>query len=187
MGSRIYVGNLPFSVDADQLRSLFEEGGRQVQDVKIVTDRITGRPRGFAFVDMDSSEEAEAAITALNGRDMGGAPSRSAWPGSGSRGPAAVIAGIATDGQAGPGVPGGQAPEGEGPADTPGRETASAPRKETESPPRREPGAWAGEPSSRLSRSASGHIVSLPHCRTSPGDLRRQTLLQLHGHGKEGD
>ncbi|MBW8057022.1 MAG: RNA-binding protein [candidate division NC10 bacterium] len=72
MGSRIYVGNLPFSVDADQLRSLFEEGGRQVQDVKIVTDRITGRPRGFAFVDMDSSEEAEAAITALNGRDMGG-------------------------------------------------------------------------------------------------------------------
>ena len=92
MGSRIYVGNLPFSVDADQLRSLCEEGGRQVQDVKIVTDRITGRPRGFAFVDMDSSEEAEAAITALNGRDMGGrtltvsmAREREPRPGGGDR------------------------------------------------------------------------------------------------------
>jgi len=72
MGSRVYVGNLPFTVSEDQLRTLFEEGGREVLEVKIVTDRLTGRPRGFAFVEMASSEAAQAAITALNGRDMGG-------------------------------------------------------------------------------------------------------------------
>ena len=72
MGSRVYVGNLPFNVDQEQLRTLFEEGGHQVLEVKIVTDRLTGRPRGFAFVDMASSEEAEAVITALNGREVGG-------------------------------------------------------------------------------------------------------------------
>jgi RNA recognition motif-containing protein len=72
MGSKVYVGNLPFNVDADQLRSLFEEGGHEVRDVKIVTDRDTGRPRGFAFVEMASQEAAQAVITALNGRDVGG-------------------------------------------------------------------------------------------------------------------
>ncbi len=72
MGSRVYVGNLPFSVDEQQLRTLFEEGGHQVLGVKIVTDRFTGRPRGFAFVDMASHEEAQAVIKALNGRDIGG-------------------------------------------------------------------------------------------------------------------
>jgi RNA recognition motif-containing protein len=68
----VYVGNLPFSVDAQQLRTLCEEGGRQVLDVKIVTDRETGRPRGFAFVTMGSADEAQAVITALNGRNVGG-------------------------------------------------------------------------------------------------------------------
>ncbi len=72
MGSRVYVGNLPFNVDQEQLRALFEEGGHEVLEVKIVTDRVTGRPRGFAFVDMASSEGAEAVIAALNGRDVGG-------------------------------------------------------------------------------------------------------------------
>lgn len=72
MGSRVYVGNLPFSVDQEQLRTLFEEGGHEVLEVKIVTDRLTGRPRGFAFVDMASAEDAQAVITALNGRDVGG-------------------------------------------------------------------------------------------------------------------
>ncbi len=48
MGTRLYVGNLPFQVDESQLRALFQEGGRQVTDVKIVTDRETGRPRGSA-------------------------------------------------------------------------------------------------------------------------------------------
>ncbi|HZX61023.1 MAG TPA: RNA-binding protein [Candidatus Methylomirabilis sp.] len=72
MGSRVYVGNLPFTVDAQELRTLFEEEGRQVQDVKIITDRDTGRPRGFAFVEMATPEQAEAAIAALNGRTLGG-------------------------------------------------------------------------------------------------------------------
>ena len=72
MGTRLFVGNLPFSVDEQQLRTLFEEGGRQVSEVKIVTDRDTGRPRGFAFVDMATEQEAQAAINSLNGRDMGG-------------------------------------------------------------------------------------------------------------------
>jgi RNA recognition motif-containing protein len=72
MGSRVYVGNLPFSVDEQQLRTLFEEGGREVLEVKIVTDRDTGRPRGFAFVDMASQEEAQAAINSLNGFEVGG-------------------------------------------------------------------------------------------------------------------
>lgn len=72
MGSRVYVGNLPFNVDEQQLRALFEEGGREVLEVKIVTDRDTGRPRGFAFVDMASQEDAQAAINSLNGSEVGG-------------------------------------------------------------------------------------------------------------------
>ena len=72
MGTRVYVGNLPFDTDASQLRALFEEGGREVSDVKIITDRDTGRPRGFAFVEMGSQSDAQAAITALNGREVGG-------------------------------------------------------------------------------------------------------------------
>ncbi|MDZ4340644.1 MAG: RNA-binding protein [candidate division NC10 bacterium] len=72
MGSKVFVGNLPFTVDEQQLRALFEEGGREVTEVKIVMDRDTGRPRGFAFVSMARQEEAQAAITALNGRDLGG-------------------------------------------------------------------------------------------------------------------
>ncbi len=72
MGARVYVGNLPFNVDEEQLRLLFAEGGREVLEVKIVTDRDTGRPRGFAFVDMASQEEAQTAINSLNGTEVGG-------------------------------------------------------------------------------------------------------------------
>lgn len=72
MGTRVYVGNLSFDTDAAQLRALFEEGGHEVSDVKIITDRDTGRPRGFAFVEMGSQSDAKAVITALNGREVGG-------------------------------------------------------------------------------------------------------------------
>jgi len=72
MGTRLYVGNLPFDVDEAQLRTLFQEGGRGVAEVKIVMDRDTGRPRGFAFVEMASHSDAQAAITAMNGREVGG-------------------------------------------------------------------------------------------------------------------
>jgi RNA recognition motif-containing protein len=72
MGTRLYVGNLPFDTNETQLRALFQEGGRQVSEVKIITDRDTGRPRGFAFVEMGSQADAEAAVSALNGREFGG-------------------------------------------------------------------------------------------------------------------
>jgi RNA recognition motif-containing protein len=72
VGTRLYVGNLPFDTDASQLRTLFQEGGRQVTDVKIITDRDTGRSRGFAFVEMGSQEDADGAVNALNGREFGG-------------------------------------------------------------------------------------------------------------------
>ena len=72
MGSRLYVGNLPFTADDSQIRDLFSQGGRTVTEVKLVTDRDTGRPRGFGFVEMGSSEDADGAIRDLNGRDFGG-------------------------------------------------------------------------------------------------------------------
>lgn len=72
MGNRLYVGNLPFDVDEARLRTLFEQDGRQVSEIKIITDRETGRPRGFAFVEMASQSDANGAISALNGTDFGG-------------------------------------------------------------------------------------------------------------------
>lgn len=72
MGTRLYVGNLPFSADEEQVRELFAQKGRTVQEVRLVTDRDTGRPRGFGFVEMGSSEEADGAIRDLNGFDFGG-------------------------------------------------------------------------------------------------------------------
>jgi len=74
MGSRLYVGNLPFSADEDTVRALFGQDGRTVTEVKLITDRDTGRPRGFGFVEMENSEDASAAIEALNGYSMDGRP-----------------------------------------------------------------------------------------------------------------
>ena len=67
----IYVGNLPFSVTEAELREAFEAHGT-VGEAKVITDRDTGRPRGFGFVEMADDAEAQAAIDALNGSDMGG-------------------------------------------------------------------------------------------------------------------
>jgi len=72
MGTRLYVGNLPFSADDEQVRELFSQNGRNVVEVKLVTDRDTGRPRGFGFVEMGSAQDADGAIRDLNGRDFGG-------------------------------------------------------------------------------------------------------------------
>ena len=74
MGKRLYVGNLPYQAEESQLRALFEQDGRQVEEVKIVTDRETGRPRGFAFVEMATDAQAEAAVSALHGKAFGGRP-----------------------------------------------------------------------------------------------------------------
>jgi cold-inducible RNA-binding protein len=72
MGTRLYVGNLPFSMDEQQVRELFEQNGRQVREVKLITDRETGRLRGFGFVEMGTQEDADAAVRALNGHNVGG-------------------------------------------------------------------------------------------------------------------
>jgi len=74
MGTRLYVGNLSYNVTEPELRDAFAEGGRNVVEVKIVMDRDTGRPRGFAFVEMGSDDEASAVITSLNGREIQGRP-----------------------------------------------------------------------------------------------------------------
>lgn len=67
---RIYVGNLPFTANEDEVRQLFEQHG-SVQSVDLIADRETGRPRGFGFVEMED-EPAGAAIAALDGTDFGG-------------------------------------------------------------------------------------------------------------------
>jgi RNA recognition motif-containing protein len=67
---KIYVGNLPFSATEDQVRTLFAEHG-EVESVALITDRETGRPRGFGFVEM-APDAADAAIKALDGKDMDG-------------------------------------------------------------------------------------------------------------------
>jgi RNA recognition motif-containing protein len=67
----IYVGNLPFSATEAQLRELFAQYGT-VDAVRLITNRDTGRPRGFGFVEMDDDAAADAAMTALNGTDMDG-------------------------------------------------------------------------------------------------------------------
>ncbi len=67
----IYVGNLSWSLSEDELRDAFEEYG-MVSSCKIISDRDTGRSRGFAFVEMDEDDEAEAAIEALNGYELAG-------------------------------------------------------------------------------------------------------------------
>ena len=68
---RIYVGNFAYEMTEQELREAFEAHG-QVQEVYMVSDRDTGRPKGFAFVEMPTSEEAQAAITALNGNEFHG-------------------------------------------------------------------------------------------------------------------
>jgi RNA recognition motif-containing protein len=88
----IYVGNLPFNASEDEVRELFAAYGNVIE-VRLITDRETGRPRGFGFVRM-APDEADAAIAALNGTEMGGrtlrineAEDRRPPRGGGGRGP----------------------------------------------------------------------------------------------------
>ena len=71
MGNKLFVGNLPFSATEDSVRAAFEAHGA-VDSVKIVTERDTGRSRGFAFVTMVSNEDAEKAIRAMDGAQLDG-------------------------------------------------------------------------------------------------------------------
>ena len=71
MSTRLYVGNLSYNTSEAALREVFGQAGAVI-DVKIVTDRETGRARGFAFVEMSSPTEASAAISQVNGRELDG-------------------------------------------------------------------------------------------------------------------
>ena len=71
MAQKLFVGGLPFSTSNDRLREVFSEAG-QVESAVVVTDRDTGRSRGFGFVEMATPEEADEAINRFNGRDMDG-------------------------------------------------------------------------------------------------------------------
>jgi RNA recognition motif-containing protein len=71
MGNKLYVGSLPYSTTEQQLTELFSQHG-SVQSAKVMTDRFTGQSRGFAFVEMATSEEAQKAIAALHGTELDG-------------------------------------------------------------------------------------------------------------------
>ena len=69
MGKRIYVGNLSYNTTEGALRTLFAQYG-EIESVTMITDRDTGRPKGFAFVEMASEQAAQAAISGLNGKSV---------------------------------------------------------------------------------------------------------------------
>ena len=71
MSTKLFVGNLDFKITENDLQDAFAAHGNVIE-TNLVTDRTTGRPRGFAFVTMGSPEEAQKAIDALNGKDLGG-------------------------------------------------------------------------------------------------------------------
>lgn len=71
MGNKLYVGGLPFAVTDGQLEEIFREHGT-VESARVISDKFTGRSRGFGFVEMSSGEEAQKAIDALNGTQLEG-------------------------------------------------------------------------------------------------------------------
>lgn len=71
MGSKLYVGGLPYSATESELTTLFAEHGT-VESTRIITDQFTGQSKGFGFVEMSTAQEAQAASTALNGSQLGG-------------------------------------------------------------------------------------------------------------------
>ena len=72
MGTRVYIGNLSYHTDEASLRDACAAGGREVVSVSIVTDRMTGQPRGFAFVEFANDKDAQDAIAELNGKPLDG-------------------------------------------------------------------------------------------------------------------
>jgi len=73
MQNKLYVGNLPWSASDDSLKSFFAAAGT-VQSAQVITDRDSGRSKGFGFVEMSTDEEAQKAIEMFNGKDMDGRP-----------------------------------------------------------------------------------------------------------------
>ncbi len=76
MGTKIFVGNISLDASEQDLHDLFSADNRQVNSVSVVMDRETGRPRGFAFVEMGNADDMNAAIQALDGADLHGRPLR---------------------------------------------------------------------------------------------------------------
>jgi RNA recognition motif-containing protein len=113
MGKRLYVGNLPYDADEQGLRAAFSKDGRTVERVHIVLDRETQRPRGFAFVEMATDEQAKAAIAAMDGavygtRQLRVTEAEERRPGGGPGGPGGPRPmGGGAPRSAGPGGPGG--------------------------------------------------------------------------------
>jgi len=86
--TRLFVGNLPYATTEQELRDLFGRGGAKVASVRVITDFDSGRSKGYAFVELSSAEEGEAAVRDLNGFDLGGrsivvSPARPRQPGGG--------------------------------------------------------------------------------------------------------
>ena len=71
MGKKLYIGNLSYSVDSNQLKDMFAQVGT-VDSANVIMDRETGRSKGFAFVEMSADAEAQSAISKFNGQDLGG-------------------------------------------------------------------------------------------------------------------
>ena len=69
---KLYVGNLPFQASEEELKNWFQGAGATVANVSLVTDKFTGQPRGFGFVEINNDEEANRAIQSLNGQDFMG-------------------------------------------------------------------------------------------------------------------
>lgn len=97
MGSKIYVGGLPYSTTEQELSNLFAAHGT-VQSARIITDKFTGKSRGFGFVEMATADEAQKAIAALNATQLGGRTltvneARPQEPRAGGRGPGSGAAG----------------------------------------------------------------------------------------------
>ena len=122
-GTRLYVGNLNYSTTEEGLREAFGGDGRVVKDVYVVIDRDTGRPRGFAFVEMGSPADCQSAVEAMNGADLDGralkvneARERTSSGGGGGGGGGGGYAGGGGGGGyagGGGGAPGGGAPVGD--------------------------------------------------------------------------
>ncbi len=72
MSKKLYVGNLPYEIGEEELKTLFADGGWETDEVVVISNRDTGRSRGFGFVTLTNDDDASEAIAQLNGRDMGG-------------------------------------------------------------------------------------------------------------------
>ena len=72
MSKKLYVGNLSYEVDEEMLKGVFADGGWDAEEVVIITDRDTGRSRGFGFVTLTNDDDADDVIAALNGRELAG-------------------------------------------------------------------------------------------------------------------